>query len=207
MSHRSREHPLSQTISALISNGKTPYSIFKSLEKAYGGAASFEEALECLRSGLKEELRRQFGVKDLSQAEQILEITFILAGYEEGDVSRPLLCTTVIYSGKPPIPGLTTFSGHHTSWKNSATDRFGCCWIGRGEFVAHVVNHSNAALPPIAGQYALMTLADAEDYVRFLAEYTCNFQRFAVMVPDCGHPVVTAVLTPDGYKERIAGDA
>jgi len=44
-----------------------------------------------------------------------------------------------------------------------------------------------------------MTLEDAINYVTFLAEFTCDFQNFAVTVPDCGKPVTSAVLTPEAF--------
>jgi len=48
----------------------------------------------------------------------------------------------------------------------------------------------------------MMTLADAVDYTKFLVEFTCDFQRFAVTVPDCGRPIISATLTPGGYEEK-----
>jgi hypothetical protein len=48
-----------------------------------------------------------------------------------------------------------------------------------------------------------MTLADAVDYTTFLVRFTCDFQRFAVMVPDVGRPIVSATLTPDGYSQQV----
>jgi hypothetical protein len=188
-------------------NNKTIFSIFKSLEQGYGDPPEYDAVLQFLCDGLKDQLRRQLGVMDLSQASQIVDVSFILAGYENQDISRPVLRSAPVYSGKPPIPGETLFPGHRIIWQNNDPNRFNCCWVGRGEFVNHVVNHNNSFLPPMTGQYALMTLADAVDYVRFLAEFTCDFQRFAVMVPDCGRPVVTATLDPDGYTEHVARGA
>lgn len=69
--------------------------------------------------------------------------------------------------------------------------------------MTHIVNHKNKSLPPLSGQYNLMTLADAAAYTRFLVEFTCDFQRFAVMVPDCGRPIISATLTPEGYQENV----
>ena len=51
----------------------------------------------------------------------------------------------------------------------------------------------------------MMTLADAVDYTRFLIEYVCDFQRFAIMVPDCGRPITLSTLTPGQYDERTVG--
>jgi hypothetical protein len=185
---------------AALINNKTPYSIVKSLEQSYRGSGTYEDVLSCLFEGLKAELRLHFGVADLTQAPQVLALNFILAGYEGHDVSRPILRAVGVYSGRPA--GIPDPTGDQTSWANNGPLRFNCCWTGRGEFVSHVVSHGNAALPQISGQYSLLTLADAVDYVRFLAEFTCDFQRFAVMVPDCGRPVMAATLTPDGFVER-----
>jgi hypothetical protein len=192
---------------AALLNNKAIFSIFKSLEQGYTGSHEYDVVLQFLCDGLKDQLRKQLGVTDLSQASQIIDVSFILAGYEDQDISRPLLRAVWVYSGRPAIPGETQLPGHQITWQNSAQNRFNCCWVGRGEFVGHVVNHNNAFLPPMTGQYALMTLADAVDYVRFLAEFTCDFQRFAVMVPDCGRPVVTATLDPDYYTEHVATGA
>ena len=82
-------------------------------------------------------------------------------------------------------------------------DGYGGTWIGRTEFVTHIVNHKNEKLPSISGQYELMSLSDAIDYTKFLVEFTCDFQRFAVVVPDCGRPIISATLTPEGYSEII----
>ncbi len=192
---------------AALVNAKTPYSIFRSLEKAYSGNGTYDDVLSFLFDGLKAELRQHFGIPDLAEAPQAIEISFILAGYENGDVSKPILRAVGVFSGKPPIPGVAEFTGDRTYWSNLGNLRFNCCWIGRVEFVSHVVSHTNAALPQMSGQYSLLTLADAVDYVRFLAEFTCDFQRFAVMVPDCGRPVITATLTPEGYVEHEVDDA
>ena len=51
----------------------------------------------------------------------------------------------------------------------------------------------------------MMTLADGVDYTKFLVEFTCDFQRFAVMVPDCGRPITSSTLTPERYQENVVG--
>lgn len=183
---------------ALINN-KTPFSIFKSLEQSYSGTGTYEDVLRYLFEGMKEQLRHECGVADLRQASKVVALNFILAGFEGSDVSRPVLRCVGVYSGKPA--GITDPSGERTFWTNDGDKKFNCCWTGRVEFVSHVVSHANPALPQMSGQYSLLTLADAVDYVRFLAEFTCDFQRFAVMVPDCGRPVMAATLTPAGFVE------
>lgn len=192
---------------AALLNNKTPFSIFKSLERAYTGDGGYDNALAHLIEGLKDQLRTQLGVTLLSEAPQIVELNFILAGYEEKDVARPVLRVTTVYSGQPAAAQSANYPGHLTNWQNTPANRFGCCWTGRSDFISHVVNHQNAALPPIAGHYPGMTLHDALDYVRFLAEFTCDFQRFAVMVPDCGRPVLAASLTPDSYEPQVTSAA
>jgi hypothetical protein len=192
---------------AALLNNKTPFSIFKSLETSYQGDGSYDGVMKHLVEGLKAELRKQLGVTDLPTAPQVVDLNFILAGYEDHDVARPILRVTSVYSGKPPAPQFSGYPGQLTSWQNAPDNRFGCCWTGRSDFIDHIVNHKNPSLPPIAGHYPGMTLADALDYVRFLAEFTCDFQRFAVMVPDCGRPVLTASLTPVGYEDHLARGA
>ncbi len=192
---------------AALLNNRTPYSIFKSLEKSYTGGGDHESVLKHLVDGVKAELRTQLGVPELTDATVIVDVSFILAGYEEQDVARPVLQVITVYSGRPPAAEAGGYPGHFISWQNSVAGRFGCCWTGRGEFIHHVVNHQNEQLPPLAGNFPGMTLADALDYVRFLAEFTCDFQRFAVMVPDCGRPVLTATLTPGSYDDQPARGA
>ena len=106
------------------------------------------------------------------------------------------------YSGVLISDGAPQTDGHRVSWSNLTPEvtRYSSCWIGRTEYVDHIVNHHNTRLPAMSGQYHLMTLKDAVSYTRFLAEFTCDFQRFAVIVPDCGRPVVSAVLTPGSFK-------
>jgi hypothetical protein len=58
-------------------------------------------------------------------------------------------------------------------------------------------------MPPIQGQFELLSLADAVDYTKFLVDFTCDYQRFATMVPDCGKPIISATLTPESYDEQI----
>lgn len=191
---------------ALIHN-KTPYSIFKSLEKSYSQNGDFEAVRRFLIDGIKAEFRNQLRIPDLRNAPVVLGLEFILAGHEQSDVSKPVLKTTWVYTGKPAVHAQFGFPGDAISWENQPADRFNVCWTGRGEFLDHVVNHQNQNLPGLTGQYSGLTLADAVDFARFLAEFTCDFQRFAVMVPDCGRPVLSATLTPDGFVEHVGRGA
>jgi len=190
------------TAGATSLNRKTMYSIFKSLEHSYSGNASIGEVREHLVGGLMNELKQHHGIEDLSTA-PTLTYDFILAGFEDHDVSKPVIESHLVFSGKAIRDGQEDTSGHILRWATDPTSHYGGCWIGRTEFVTHIVNHSNSALPPIAGQFHLMTLTDAVDYTKFLVEFTCNFQRFAVMVPDCGRPIISATLTPEGYNEQV----
>jgi hypothetical protein len=138
------------TANTALINKKTPYSILKHLEASYTGPPEFDPLLAHLLEGLKEQIRRHHGVPDLAQA-PILVVDLILAGFAEQDVSRPMLASYLVYSGQPTIPGVTTHTGDFRRWMNEDPNRYGGCWIGRTEFVSHVVNHKNPELPPISG--------------------------------------------------------
>lgn len=182
-------------------NNKTPYSIFKSLEVTYAGDGSFDSALAHFVEGIKDELRLQLGVTDLALAPTTMDLSFILGSREGGDVSRPILTVTNVYSGSPPAAVAAGNPGHFVVWQNSTQNPFNVCWTGVGEYVNHLVNHRNPELARIEF-YPGMTLHDASDYAAFLAEFTCDFQRFASMVPSCGRPVIVATLTPEGFEIR-----
>ena len=184
-------------------NNKTTYSIFKSLEYQHEGEAKFDDLVQHFVVGLKEEMKKQLGVDELKNANQILTVDFILAGYEEGDVSKPRIESHLVFSGSLMIDGNKNESGHVERWRSkNQNSNFGGCWIGRTEFISHLVTQ-NKTLPPIQGQYELLSLEDAVEYTNFLVDFTCDYQRFAIMVPDCGKPIISAKLTPNGYEEKI----
>lgn len=183
-------------------NSKTMYAIFKSLERSYQGTADCNEVVRYLVGGVQDELKTHFEVDDLSRAETSVA-RFIVAGHEDKDVSKPFVESHIVFSGEITTGDGKDSSGHVRDWTNTkGNNRYGGCWIGRGEFISHVVLHSNKNLPPISGQYQGMTLADAVDYTKFLVEFTCDFQRFAIMVPDCGRPIISATLTPGEYQQE-----
>ncbi|MFO8054439.1 MAG: hypothetical protein R6U19_04670 [Bacteroidales bacterium] len=184
-------------------NNKTTYSIFKSLEFQYGGEPNYDDLLTFFITGLKEEMKKQLNVDKLKDAGQVLTVEFILAGYEDNDVSRPRIESHLVFSGTLKIEGKMNEAGHFARWKNKEQkSNFGGCWIGRTEFISHLVTQ-NQTLPPIQGQYELLSLEDAVDYTHFLVNFTCEYQRFAIMVPDCGKPIISAKLTPNRYDEKI----
>lgn len=177
---------------------RTARAVFKKLEQMCPATDSCQEVVDFLAQGLKAEMLETCQVDELSKA-PISVLEFVFVSFENGDITRPLVSSNLVFSGTLSIDGVLNSSGHHLRWQN-IPNRYGACWIGRVEFIAHVVNHNNPRLPLVAGQYQLMTLEDAVNYARFLAEFTCDFQDFAVTVPDCGKPVVTAILTPDEFK-------
>lgn len=185
---------------ASVLNSKTMYAIFKSLENSYEGNSDCNEVVNYLVEGLREQLKLHHKVEDISKADTI-DLRFIIAGYENHDVSKPFIESHIVFSGEITINGKKNSSGHKKIWEN--VTRYGGCWIGRTEFISHIVTHKNKQLPQISGQYQLMTLADAVDYTKFLVEFTCDFQRFAIMVPDCGRPIISATLTPESYEDEI----
>jgi hypothetical protein len=188
-------------------NTKSMFAIFRSGAQNYQGDGSFTDASQYFVNHIKNELANQYSctVEALPQ-QAISACEFIIAGYEEGDVGRPVLESHIVYSGTLIINNNPDPSGHFLKWTNMALEsRYGGCWIGRSAFIGHIVNHTNPELPPISGQYSFMTLSDAINYTKFLVEFTCDFQRFAIMVPDCGRPVTSATLTPERYEETVAG--
>lgn len=187
-------------------NHKTIYSIFKGLEKSYQGDGSFDTVVRHYIDGIKAELRKQLNVENLETAQTVLNVEFIISGYVDQDVSKPRIESWIVLSGTIQIDGggqLNT--GQYCKWTNFVNGQhtFGGCWIGRAEFISHLVTHNNPQMPPIQGQYELLSLADAVDYTKFLVDFTCDYQRFAIMVPDCGKPIISATLTPDNYEEEI----
>lgn len=187
-------------------NQKTIYSIFKTLEKIYDGNGEFDHVAGFCVDGLKTELKKHLNVPSLEQAPSGTVIEFILSGYTDNDVSKPRVESWVIFSGVLNVDGVGQFrNGDTRKWTNFQNGKhlFGGCWIGRSEFVSHVVNHQNPQMPPIQGQFEFFSLADAVDYTKFLVDFTCDYQRFATMVPDCGKPIISATLTPDEYEEVI----
>ena len=192
---------------AALLNHKTIFAIFKSLERTYQGDGTFDNIVRHLVDGMKAELRRHLNVDNLATAQQVITVEFLISGYVDRDVSRPRVESWIIFSGTLPLDaqGAMLDTGEFQRWTNvvGGQHTFGGCWIGRTEFISHVVTHTNPQLPQIQGQYELLSLADAVDYTKFLVEYTCDFQRFAVMVPDCGKPIISATLTPESYVETI----
>jgi len=106
-----------------------------------------------------------------------------------------------VFSGSPTdATGKPNSSGHIVQFTNS--EAYGGCWIGQTQYITHVVKDSEN-LGTFSGTYEKMTLADAVDYTRFLVSFTCDYQRFATMVPNCARPITSAMLTPEGYEERL----
>jgi len=178
---------------------RTSRSIFKKFEQECPKSDNCEEVVEFLVKGIKEEMLKIYQTDDLSKA-PMSTFDFVFISFENGDITKPFISSNLVFSGTLIIDGNPDSSGHFKRWRNMPPNLYGGCWIGETEFIAHIVNHTNPRLPPISGQYQLMTLEDAVSYTKFLAEFTCDFQRFAIMVPTCGKPVVSAILTPDEFK-------
>lgn len=193
------------TAGAAQINQQTMYAIFKSAEKAYKGAGAFSEVVQFLVQHIQQQLANEFNCAQTELSKRPVKVCqFILAGYD-GDVSMPVVESHTVFSGTlhDVASGKQNDSGHAPGWKNSSPNKYGAAWIGRQEFIDHIVNHRNPHLPPIQGQFSMMTLADAVEYARFLVQFVCDYQRFAIMVPDCGRPIMVASLTLDSYSENI----
>ena len=186
-------------------NSKTMYSVFRSAAKQYTGDGDCADVSQYFTEHLKNELAIQHSctIADLSQ-QNINVCEYILAGYEDKDVAKPFLESHIVFSGTLPINNEQNTSGHFLKFTNTAQpSRYGGCWIGRVHYITHIIKHSNKDLPQISGQFHMMTLADAVDYTKFLIAFVCDFQRFAVTVPDCGRPIISSTLTPERYDEQI----
>ncbi len=188
-------------------NSKTMYAVIQSAAHQYQGPGDMSDVGTYLESHLKQELAHQLSCQVTQLSSQPLNVCeLILATYESDDVAKPMIESRLFFSGQINFNGQPNNSGHILKWANHTQSvRYHGCWIGRAEFISHIVNHGNSKLPPIAGQFGMMTLADAVDYTKFLVEFTCDFQRFAIMVPDCGRPITSATLTPAGYREETVG--
>jgi hypothetical protein len=183
-------------------NHKTSYSIFKSLEKSFEiEIPTFEKVVEHFVNGIKNEFKKQLKRDDIQNADSNL-LQFIICGFDNEDVSAPIIQQHYVFTGKMQHNGVDVETGHIVKWKNEGNNKFGGCWIGRTEFISLVL-HKNQGMPQISGQFHLMSLSDAVDYTKFLVEFTCDYQRFALMVPDCARPIISSTLTPDAYEEKI----
>ncbi len=186
-------------------NSKSMFAVFRSGAHNYQGNPSYADVAKHFVDHLRSELASHFScsISDLSK-KPVAACDFILAGYDDNDVAKPVVESHIVFSGVATANGKQDASGHIVRWSNlSQPSRYGGCWIGQVAYISHVVNHSNPDLPPISGQYAMMTLADAVDYTKFLVTFTCDFQRFAIMVPNCGRPIKSATLTPEEYQEAV----
>jgi len=187
-------------------NHKTIYAIFKTFEKSYKGDGSYDSVVRYFIDEIKVEFRKQLNIENIADTPKVLNVEFIISGYVDKDVSKPRIESWLVFSGKiKNQSGESVDNGEFKKWTNiiNGQHTFGGCWIGRTEFISHIVTHNNPQMPPIQGQYELLTLADAVDYTKFLVDFTCEYQRFAIMVPDCGKPIISATLTPDNYEEQI----
>jgi hypothetical protein len=186
-------------------NHKTMYAIFRSTAKKYAGAGTYDDVLQYYVGQLKNELSTSLSSFPPAMSTAPLKVCeFILAGFEDDDVAKPAVESHIVFSGTLNINGKPDNSGHFKKWSNrTQPTRYGGCWIGQTAFISHLVNHTNKELPPISGQYEMMTVADASAYTQFLVAFTCDFQRFAIMVPNCGRPISSATLTPESFTEKV----
>jgi len=186
-------------------NQKTMYAIFSSATKKYSGNGDYDDVVKFFIAQLKNELRATFSATPATLSSFPVKVCeFIVAGFEDDDVAKPGVESHLVFSGQLIVDGKPNASGHIKKWSNrDESSRYGGCWIGQAAFISHIVNHANKDLPPISGQFEMMTVADAVDYTRFLVAFTCDFQRFAIMVPNCGRPITSATLTPEYFKEEL----
>jgi hypothetical protein len=180
-----------------VVNHKTVHAIIQSLELHHVGSGAFEAVRDAIVSALHVEMRHALGVDDLATAPQ-LHVDLLLACFADGDLTKPILCNQLVFSGTLAGPNGTSLTGTvEKSRIDAAQGAVGVMSMGRTELVSHLVNHPVPGLPPLLASLELMSLADAVDCAKFLVRATCEYQRFAPMVPDCGLPMTVVALTPE----------
>jgi len=186
-------------------NQKTMYAIFSSLEVKYLGDGSFDNVVDFIKNGLKEELKLHLNISDLKNTDQILNIEFIICSHDDKDISKPRIESWLIHTGIINFEGIQLDKSEFRKWTNfeNGKYRLGGTWIGMVDYISHIVSHKNPQLPQIQGQYELFSLSDAVDYTNFLVKFTCDFQRFAITIPYCDKPIISATLEAGQYTENI----
>lgn len=193
------------TAGAATLNNKTMSSIFESAAKSHSGNNACSDIAQYIVDVIKAELAvtHNCTVNALAAMPAIV-CEVIVAGFEDDDIAKPFLESYLVFSGILSANNNTITNGQFVRYSNvNPMGRHNACWIGETEFVSHIVTHSNPNLPQIQGQFNMMTIDDGVDYCKFIVSYTCDFQRFAMMVPTCGRPIVTAKFAPNRYSEEI----
>jgi len=90
-------------------NSKSMYAVFLSGEHKYKGNGSCQDVSKYFIDHLKKELADQLScsVQDLSKQSRIT-CDYILAGYEENDVAKPVIESHIVYSGTISINNNTS---------------------------------------------------------------------------------------------------
>lgn len=199
----------SDTIFGICTSGnaligkKTIYTIIKSLERVYNGPSDFDHVRDYIIEALKQEFIKYFGTDNLKECNYI-DVDLIITGFDDADVSKPRIESYTIFSGIYRLPELRhNDTGIHQTFTNLRNGEhcFDICYIGEESYVAHVVRHQKDELPCLLEYLNLFSIADALDFSKFLVAFTCDYQRFAAIVPTCGRPIVAATFTPDGFDE------
>jgi hypothetical protein len=187
-------------------NQKTMLSIFTRLGMIYSGDGSFDDVINFVKDGLKDELKTHLNLTDLKSSVLFLNIEFIMCSHIDNDISKPRIESWLIHSGTiNAANGILLDKCEYRKWTNFENGKYalGGTWIGMSDYISHIVSHQNPNLPQIQGQYELFSLSDAVDYTNFLVNFTCDFQRFAITVPNCGRPIISATLQQGAYSEKI----
>jgi hypothetical protein len=187
---------------ATIINGRNVSEIIKSSEKNVECEQSFKGITDYLVDTISSELKKEAREDDLSKAKANV-VSFILAGFKNNDPTQPIIESHIVFCGNLVYQGETNYTGHIIDSSNADHNKYGACWIGRSEYITHIVNHKNTDLPMFNKNFELMSLSTAAECSKFLVGFTCDFQEFAVTAPDCGRPIMTAYLTPTEYRENL----
>ncbi len=184
---------------------KTIHTVVQNAQKNYDGASDFDSVRAHITYALKKEFCTALKVdeQELKNCDYS-DIDIIIAGFDEVDVSKPRIEKYTIFSGVRREGGVRDDSGIYKGFTNVAEDgeyAFTACCIGETSYTDHLLTHDQEKIPGLTDNLILWSLSDAKDFCEFLVNFTCDYQRFSAMVPTCGRPIISAVLTPLSYKE------
>ncbi|MEO0854375.1 MAG: hypothetical protein AAFY15_12855, partial [Cyanobacteria bacterium J06648_11] len=107
-------------------------------------------------------------------------VGFQVCGYDEADIDAGRTVVMTIVAGTEP--------------QREESSEYGVTVTGQDAIVRKLFSNPDgtATAQP---NFAVMTLADAIDYARFLVQSTSDYHRFADMVPTVGGPTEVALVT------------
>lgn len=154
--------------------------------------------LEDIAEGLAKQLKEAADVDpNASQAPQgTVIVGFQVCGYDEADIDAGRTVVMTIRAKAEP--------------QREEYSEYGVTVTGQDAIVRKLFANPEGTATATPN-FAVMTLADAIDYARFLVQSTSDYHRFADMVPTVGGPTEVALVTKwIGFKfierKKLLGD-